>query len=204
MARVGSDELSGSMACLGLVIEQPNLSVREVGLCLEERFSRCRFARSTAHATLPRLASACRVRRSYEAPGSNRAADRYQPTQSGIEAFRRWMYDEDRSESETAPALRDAMYGRIELCSPEHLPRLIEQVRREEQISADLYGQASRRVRHVFNGSSEPDVRRSIREVLLFADPMHWAARADRYKVIADRLEEIQRQIEREAARRRR
>jgi hypothetical protein len=34
-----------------------------------------------------------------------------------------------------------------------------------------------------------------VREVLLYADPMHWASRSERYKVIGDRLEEIAREI---------
>lgn len=202
MSRVGADELPGSMAVLGLIIEQPNQTVREVGQCVESRFARARFARSIAHSTLPRLAQADRVRRSYIAPGANRSADRYEPTKSGRTAFRQWMFDEapDGTRCATIPALREAMYGRIELCGKEDLPRLIDMAREEERVSADLYAQASIRLRRHLTQRADPDdMARKIREVLLYVDPMHWASRAERYKQIADRLEDLRREGEQHA-----
>jgi hypothetical protein len=180
------------MAVLGIVIEQPNDTVTHVGQCLDRRFTRARFARSTAHSTLPRLAHAQRVRRTHAAPGNDRSKDRYEATASGVDVFRTWMF-----EPSGTPALREAMYGRIELCRLEDLPRLIEMARAEEAVSADLYGEAARKLRrHAAARNRAPtDYARQVREVLLYADPMHWASRSERYKVIADRLEEIAREI---------
>jgi hypothetical protein len=177
------------MAVLGIVIEQPNQTVSHVGQCLDRRFQRARFARSTAHNTLPRLARAKRVRCSHHGPGGDRSNDRYEATPSGIQVFRAWMTDLDVA----VPSLRDAMYGRIELADLEDLPSLIEMARSEEALSADLYEQAGMRLRQhtLARQRQPPDPVSQVREVLLYADPMHWAARSDRYKVIADRLEEI-------------
>jgi hypothetical protein len=189
MSRVNPAELPGSMAVLGIVIEQPNDTVTHVGQCLDRRFARARFARSTAHSTLPRLAHAKRVHRTHQAAGTDRSKDRYEATAHGIEVFRTWMFELPSA----MPALRDAMYGRIELCRLEELPRLIEMARQEEAISADLYAEAAMRLRqHTAARNKDPaDHARQVREVLLYADPMHWASRSERYKVIADRLEEI-------------
>jgi hypothetical protein len=79
--------LPGSMAVLGLVIEQPNDTVSHIGHCLGQRFTRARFARSTAHSSLPRLAHSGRVRRTHLERGNDRSLDRYEATTEGMEAF---------------------------------------------------------------------------------------------------------------------
>src|SRR6202035_1333820 len=122
MSRVNPAELPGSMAVLGIVIEQPNDTVTHIGQCLGRRFTRARFARSTAHSTLPRLARAERVHRTHQAPGSDRSKDRYEATSGGLEVFRAWMFEQPSA----TPALRDAMYGRIEGFRLEDLFGLIE------------------------------------------------------------------------------
>ncbi len=188
MSRVNPAELPGSMAVLGIVIEQPGDTVSHIGHCLGERFTRSRFARSTAHSSLPRLAHSGRVHRTHLAPGRDRSLDRYEATTDGVEAFRRWMFEMPSAR----PALREAMYGRIELCRPEDLPRLIEMVRQEEAVSDDMYKEAAFRLRQQRLRKSDPaDYARRIREVLLYADPMHWSSRSERYALIAERLEEI-------------
>src|SRR6202035_3792591 len=80
MSRVNPAELPGSMAVLGLVIEQPNDTVSHIGHCLGQRFTRARFARSTAHSSLPRLAYSGRVRRTHLERGNDRSLDRYEAT----------------------------------------------------------------------------------------------------------------------------
>ena len=83
MSRVNPAELPGSMAVLGIVIEQPNDTVSHIGHCLGQRFSRARFARSTAHSSLPRLAHSGRVRRTHLERGNDRSLDRYEATAGG-------------------------------------------------------------------------------------------------------------------------
>ena len=191
MSRVNPAELPGSMAVLGIVIEQPGDTVSHIGHCLGERFTRARFARSTAHSSLPRLAHSGRVRCTHLAPGRDRSLDRYEATTDGVEAFRSWMFEMPSAR----PALREAMYGRIELCRPEDLPRLIEMVRQEEAVSDDMYKEAAFRLRQQRLRKADPaDYARRIREVLLYADPMHWSSRSERYALIAERLEEIARE----------
>ena len=191
MSRVTPAELPGSMAVLGLVIEQPNDTVSHIGQCLGQRFTRSRFARSTAHSSLPRLAHSGRVRRTHLERGNDRSLDRYEATVEGIEAFRAWMFELPSAK----PALREAMYGRIELCRLEDLPRLIEMVRREEAVSDDMYSEAALRLRRQrLKNTDASDYARRIREVLLYADPMHWSSRSERYALIAERLEEIARE----------
>jgi hypothetical protein len=192
MSRVNPADLPGSMAVLGLVIEQPDATVSHIGQCLGQRFHRSRFARSTAHSALPRLAHLGRVHRTHLEQGNDRSLDRYEATPEGVEAFHAWMFEEPGAR----PALREAMYGRIELCRPEDLPRLIEMVRREEAVSDDMYREATWKLRQQRLKKTAPhDYARQIREVLLYADPMHWSARSERYALIADRLEEIAAEI---------
>jgi hypothetical protein len=180
------------MAVLGIVIEQPNDTVSHVGHCLGQRFTRSRFARSTAHSSLPRLAHSGRVRCTHLAPGKDRSLDRYEATTEGIEAFRTWMFELPGAK----PALREAMYGRIELCRLEDLPRLIEMARQEEAVSDDMYKEAAWRLRQQRLKKTDPtDYTRKIREVVLYADPMHWSSRSERYALIAERLEEIAKEI---------
>jgi len=177
------------MAVLGIVIQQPNDTVTHIGQCLDRRFTRARFARSTAHSTLPRLAEAGRVHRTYRAPGRDRPKDRYEATAQGVEVFRSWMFELPSAR----PALREAMYGRIELSRPEDLPRLIKMARQEEAVSDALYKDALARLRgHAAASRQHPgDYSRQVREVLLYVDPLHWSSRSERYGLIAERLEEI-------------
>src|SRR6202035_297612 len=192
MSRVNPAELPGSMAVLGLVIEQPNDTVSHIGHCLGQRFTRARFARSTAHSSLPRLAHSGRVRRTHLERGNDRSLDRYEDTTEGLEAFHAWMFELPSA----TPALREAMYGRIEFCRPEDLPRLIRMVRKEEAVSDDMYREAAWRLRRQrLKNADAADYARKIREVLLYADPLHWSSRAERYALIAERLEEIAKEI---------
>jgi hypothetical protein len=180
------------MAVLGLVIEQPNDTVSHIGHCLGQRFSRARFARSTAHSSLPRLAHSGRVRRTHLEHGNDRSLDRYEATTEGLEAFHSWMFELPSA----TPALREAMYGRIELCRPQDLAGLIKMVRQEEAISDEMYKEAAWRLRKQrLKQVESTDYARKIREVLLYADPMHWSSRSERYALIAERLEEIAKEM---------
>jgi hypothetical protein len=94
------------------------------------------------------------------------------------------------------------MYGRIEFCRPEDLPRLITMVRQEEAISDDMYKEAAWALRRQrLKRGSPRDYTSRIREVLLYADPMHWSSRSERYASIAERLEEIAGEIASERSR---
>ncbi len=189
MSRVNPVELPGSMAVLGIVIEQPNETVTQVAQCLDRRFARARFAPSTAHNTLPRLAHSGRVHRTFQALAADSPKDRYEATAQGVEVFRSWMFEPPSG----TPALRDAMYGRIELARLEDLPWLIKLARREEAVSDDLYQEAVARLRaHVQVRRRSPgDPLRQVREAVLYVDPMHWSSRSQRYALLARRLEEI-------------
>jgi hypothetical protein len=197
MSRVNPDELSGSMVVLGLVIERPDATVKEVGQQVRERFVRSRFSGSTAHGALPRLAERRRgktpyVEQTYKGPTKSR--DRYRATTHGLKVFRAWMYDlqDDEKPSIGQPALREAMLGRIELAQVRDLPRLIQMARMEAKVSADLFAAAALKVRDHLGSRGDPlDFERKIREVLLYVDPMHWSERSERYREIANRLEDI-------------
>ena len=190
MARVNPAELPGSMAILGLVIEEPNQTVSRVAQRLERRFARSRFSPSTAYNALPQMA-----RRGQHPPrvrctqrGHDRSHDRYEATPEGVEAFRAWMLEMPSG----APALREALYGRIELCRMEDVPRLILIAREEGLIATDLYSAATTRLKRLgVRPRGRKDYLRRVRETLLYAEPMHWSGRAERYEEIAKGLEEI-------------
>jgi hypothetical protein len=191
------------MAVLGLVIEQPNDTVSEIGDALVIRFKRSRFARSTVHGALTRLARAGRVRRTYKAPRTPQAAgtertrdpdeawaqDRYEVTVEGIEEFRSWMFELPS----TTPRLRDAMVGRIELLQRvEDLPLLVAMAKEEAAVSTDLYEAASKTLRaHTAKRKDPKDYVGRARATLLYVEPLHWSHRSERYEELADSLEEI-------------
>lgn len=183
------------MAVLGLVIEHPNETASHIAQRLEERFPQCRFSPSTAHNALPQMArgSKIRVRCTAQAGASERHLDRYEPTEVGMQEFDEWMF----AQPSGVPALREAMYGRIELCKLQDLPRLIRLAREEEGIATALYSEASLKLVE-YDGSKQgrrvEDFERAVRQVLLYVAPMHWSARAACNAEIADRLEEIARE----------
>lgn len=205
MSRVNPDELPATMVVLGLVIEQPEATVKEIGQLVRERFPRTRFAESTAHGALPRLATRRRgepprVERIYKAGEADaNSQDRYRATPYGVRVFRAWMYDlqDDDLPYIGQPALREAMLGRIELARLRDLPRMIQMARAEARVSADLYAAASLKLREHLADRGDPlDFERKIREVLLYVDPSHWSARAERYRDIANRLDDIKEEAE--------
>jgi hypothetical protein len=202
VSRVNPDELPGSMVVLGLVIEQPEATVKEVGQQVRKRFRRAHFADSMAHGAIPRLAERRRdktpcVERTRKGPGKSQ--DRYRATAHGVKVFRAWMYNlqDDGEPSISQPSLREAMLGRIELAQLRDLPRLIQMARIEAKVSADMYAAASLRLRSHLGSRADPlDFERKIREVLLYVDPSHWSVRSERYREIANRLEDIQQEAE--------
>jgi DNA-binding PadR family transcriptional regulator len=196
MSRQNPTELPAHMAVLGLVIEKPNQTVSEIARTLNDRFVRSRFSESTAYGSLDQMTRgrSVRVQRTHKALGSERAMDRYRATERGLDVFNAWMF----ALPGAVPAIREAMYGRLELARLEHLPRLIRTAREEELIAIDLYAAANERVRgrEVRRKSrtgrkTRADHERAIRETLLYVDPLHWSSRAALYVLIAERLEEI-------------
>jgi hypothetical protein len=196
MSRVNPAELPAHMAVLGIVIEQPNQTVSQIARVLDERFVRSRFVKSTAYMTLPQMARgrSIRVQRTYTAPDDDRSMDRYAANERGHAVFRAWMFKPPSA----IPAIREAVYGRIELARLEHLRQLIRIVREEETIATDLYARANADLRkHEINRRSRiarktpADYERDIRETLLYIDPLHWSSRAALSAVIAEHLEEI-------------
>jgi hypothetical protein len=186
--------MTGSIGALGIVIEKPGLTVSEVAQELDRRFPRCRFAPSTAYSALPQMARGGkrrpRVRCTYRDPGQERALDRYEATKEGLDAFRAWMYEQPSG----APTLRDALYGRIELCQLDDVPVLIRIAEEEALIAGDLYSAATTRLKDKVaerRARAKKDHLRRMREVLLYVDPIHWSSRHNRYEEIADRLREI-------------
>ncbi len=204
VSRVNPDKLPASMVVLGLVIERPEETVKEIGQQVRRRFKRARFAASTVHTALPRLAERGgggkppRVERTYKAPGRERSHDRYRATAHGIKVFRTWMYDlQDDGETIGQPSLQEAMLGRIALGKVEDLPRLIQMACAEADVSADLFAAASLELRKRLGRRADPlDFDRKIREVLLYVDPAHWSERSERYREIANRFEDIKQEAQ--------
>jgi hypothetical protein len=188
--------LPAHMAVLGIVIEQPNQTVSHIARTLDGRFERSRFVKSTAYMALPQMARgrSVRVRRTYTAPGDDRSMDRYAVTPLGREVFRAWMFEPPSA----VPAIREAIYGRIELARLEHLPGLVRIAREEEAIATDLYAAANEAVRrHEIARKGQQtrrisvDFEREVRNTLLYVDPLLWSSRAAIAVVVAEHLEEI-------------
>lgn len=201
MSKPNPADLPGRIAILGLLIEQPDQTVAEVAEGLRVRFAGCRFDAATANTGLQRMArdkrSRPRVRCTYEAPGRFRAQDRYRATRAGVEEFKGWMYAMPIG----VPALREALYGRIELCRLEDLPELIRIAHEESAIANDLFTDSKmnltqhlQRNRRRHRPSEQPgpeDYLREVRNVLLHVTPEFWSMRSIHADEIARHLEEI-------------
>lgn len=189
MSKSNPTDLPGSMVVLGLLIEKPGQTVAEVAKSLDERFPASRFNPATAHTALPQMARGGRIPPRvtciYQAPGrGQKAEDRYDPTHHGVRSYRAWMRAVPLEIG--PPALREALYGRIELCTLEDLPELIRIAREEAKIARDMYSDASatlkthredQREKDASGELTDYDYLRMVREVLLQITPQHWAAR---------------------------
>lgn len=187
------------MAILGLLIREPNLTVADVAQRLDERFPESRFDRTTAYNALPQMARGgqSRPRVSCTYRGGERTADRYEPTRAGIEAFQAWMY---AIPGLGPPTLREALYGRIELCKLEDLPELIRIAREEALIAKDLYSNATTQLKlhkeavsdQIHEGQTpEEDYLQEVRELLLYVTPEYWGKRFEHWEEIRSGLEKI-------------
>jgi hypothetical protein len=198
MSLVNPDELSGSMVTLGLVIEMPEHTTKEIGQQLYRRFSRSNFSRSAHDNAIVRLCKQGYIECTHEAPSSERSANRHVATPLGERAFRDWMYDLPSRDGD--PVLREALYGRLELCKDEDIPRLLDLAKHEVTVSETLYSEASKRLReqeelarHLKKVKPESKKRPTerVREILLLVEPLHWSHRAARYELVVKELEEI-------------
>jgi hypothetical protein len=197
MSRLNPSELPGTMVVLGLVIEEPGQTVKHIGSTLDRRFKRSNFSRSTAQNSMKTLAGLKYVRQTHKV-GRGGSNDCYVATPKGEQVFHAWMYDLPNG-SGPHPTLREAMYGRIELCRDEDIPRLLDLAREEVVVSIDLYQAASKRLMRHENaakrltqakpGTKAPTKR--VREILMHVEPLHWSHRAERYELIAEALEEV-------------
>jgi hypothetical protein len=190
MSKPNPAELPGSMVVLGLLIERPGQAVAAVAESLQERFSHSRFDPATAHNTLPQMAREGRrqprVRCIHRTPGrGHKAQDRYVPTDEGVKVYRAWMHAVPRESG--PPALREALYGRIELCTLEDVPELIRIAREEALIARDMYSQASLTFKQHREDEREKEIDghdltdldylRMVRDVLLQVTPEYWGDR---------------------------
>lgn len=201
MSKLSPADLPGSIAILGLLIEIPDQTVAEVADGLKTRFASCRFDPSMASNTLRQMAReggriSPRVRCTYEAPGRSRMQDRYSLTPAGIDEFNGWMYRKPIG----TPALREALYGRIELCRLEDLPELIRIAREERDIASSLFSDAKNelapklelnRLRRPRGKLRPEDHLREVRGVLMHRTPEYWSFRHLHCDGIVCDLEEI-------------
>jgi hypothetical protein len=189
------------MVIIGLLIEQPDQTVADYAQRLSDRFPESRFHSSTVYNALPQMArggqSRPRVRCTHHAPGRNRSQDRYEPTREGIAAFRAWMA---AIPDGGPPTLREALYGRIELCTLDDLPELIRIAREEALIAKDLYSNATTTLKrhkeaeadHIHEGHlPEVDHLREVRQILLYVTPEYWGTRHEHFEEIRHHLEGV-------------
>jgi hypothetical protein len=178
------------MAVLGLLVEQKEATVSQLGKELHRRFRRSRFSRSTAQNAMDRFVGpnhqwACLV-----VEGSARSLNCYAPSKKGEDIFSDWM--RCRPGDDMEPRIRDAMYGRLELCKDEYIPILARLAWAEVAVSEDLYNAASKRKNtHLTRKIPRENYTERARHLLLYIEPKHWATRGECYEQVALGLEEI-------------
>jgi DNA-binding PadR family transcriptional regulator len=196
------------MAIIGILIEDPNITVAEVAEAVEERFPEARWDSSTVYNALPQMARSKyglpRVRCTHQThPDRGRKTqDRYEPTRAGAREFRDWMV----GGLSGIPALREALFGRVALCRRlEDLPHLIQLAREEAVIAQGLYSKASVELKHHLDLDRERATREDdpdrepteeellieARQILLKITPAWWAARHQHNTELADQLTKV-------------
>jgi DNA-binding PadR family transcriptional regulator len=188
--------LSAGEAVLGLVIEQPD-SASRLGQRLVERFRSAQFTRSTAHNALNRLTHQGLVRVVADA---DRPIEEhcYEATPQGVEHFRTWL----RASCAAAPALREELQAKVEFCTPEDLPRLIEAICAEERACANMFAAAQGHLsaaelvapRHSTGAERWSAL---TRRTVLRDEAAMWGMRFKRLERLRARLEELMREASR-------
>jgi len=184
------------MAILGLVVQRTD-TVNSLGVRLVERFPHAQWSRSVAHNSLPSLEKQGLVR--LVEHGAERALDRYEATDSGVEEFRDWL----RASSAAPLALRDAVHAKLELAEEEDVPDLIAAIREEEEACAREFAAASSRLNVEWqlkrlggptNGAGQQpgnaDLRGRVRRALMTDEAMLWGMRARRLRRLRRELED--------------
>jgi DNA-binding PadR family transcriptional regulator len=177
------------MVILGLVIERPDMTVSVIAQGLAERFDYARFSPSTVYNTLPRQADSGLVRRTHKAlPDQNSAADRYEITKQGAQEFYDWIH----ATTLAPPALRESLYGRIELCEPKDIPFLVEMLRREETLCKQALSICRGRLASYEHDEVDPDHWKAEWPAMLMTDQgLVWANRVRRLQRLRKGLEDI-------------
>ncbi|HEV3322407.1 MAG TPA: hypothetical protein VG147_09500 [Solirubrobacteraceae bacterium] len=195
MAPPRKGDLTASMAILGLVVQKTD-TVNSLGARLVERFPHAQWSRSVAHNSLPSLEKQGLVR--LVDHGAERALDRYEATDAGVEEFREWL----RASSAAPLALRDAVHAKLELAGEEDVPDLITAIREEEEACAREFAAASSRLNLAWQlkrlspangagpGRSAPDLRGRVQRALMTDEAMLWGMRARRLRRLRRELED--------------
>jgi DNA-binding PadR family transcriptional regulator len=195
MAPPRKGDLTASMAILGLVVQRAD-TVNGLGVRLVERFPHAQWSRSVAHNSLPSLEKQGLVR--LVERGAERALDRYEATDDGIEEFRDWL----RASSAAPLALRDAVHAKLELADEEDVPDLIAAIREEEEACAREFATASSRLnvewqlRRLGSSPGSPrtphatDLGGRVRRALMTDEAMLWGMRARRLRRLRRELED--------------
>jgi DNA-binding PadR family transcriptional regulator len=183
------------MAILGLVVQKTD-TVNSLGARLVERFPHAQWSRSVAHNSLPSLEKQGLVRLIEH--GAERALDRYEATDAGVEEFRDWL----RASSAAPLALRDAVHAKLELAEEEDVPDLIAAIREEEEACAREFAAASSRLNVEWQlkrlgpalgagpAQSATDLRGRVRRALMTDEAMLWGMRARRLRRLRRELED--------------
>jgi hypothetical protein len=141
--------------------------------------------------TLPRLEAQGLVRQVPLRDARDVSQARYEATQEGMIAFRRWL----RTFPAELPALREALHARIDLSQPSDLEPVIEIIDRErlacERECAAARGRLAeaRQVAH-FRGDNG-DWSAVARQIVMVDEALIWAYRAARLQRLHACLEDL-------------
>jgi hypothetical protein len=197
MEKITRLRMPGSLATLGLIIERPHRTVAEIAEELDERFAEAQYDPATAWSSIKRMRDEenPRLEVTHLGEGRSRKDDRFGPTTRGIEEFDEWM----RMYLGGVPPVREALYGRMELCrGPNDLPDLIriaaeESVHAKAQFTAtknDLTHERERKRRRRGHGEFAGFLQ-EIQGMLQDINPEYWSDRSIRFDLIATKLEKL-------------
>jgi DNA-binding PadR family transcriptional regulator len=184
--------LAPRMLVLGLVIQQED-TVAGVDRRLADQFASARFTPGSAHKNLPSLAEAGHIRLSKPGPPDEPTMGVYAGTPGGVEFHRRWLLRRERP-----LGIRDVVNCKLEFIEPGDLPRVIEDIREQEEecrracdaAHAVIGEHRSRRVqRKPVDWRARMDMIRSKHGAT------EWAKIADCLETTREDLEELYREI---------
>lgn len=174
----------GSMVALGLVVDNPDMSVAHYAFLMDQ----CRergFPSTDIYGSLRTMTGKGLLELTYKAPEGERSLDRLRARQEGIDTFERWR--------RTVPPpveLKDSLRGRLVFLSLARLPVYIRAIELELSFCNAGYQAAAQRLAD-HEAKADSSLESDLAAALLIDDSSIWQSREHRLERVLEHLKSL-------------